>query len=83
MFKKSYLVIFLQPYEWLSGTWVSVGKYCNDVKFEEIETEQGRRLVFRVRFTNLDLMRELAGNPHIKYSYFGRFSRELWKSYNP
>ena len=52
-------------------------------KFEEIETKQGRRLVFRVRFTNLDLMRELAGNPHIKYSYFGRFSRELWKSSNP
>lgn len=39
MFKKSYLVIFSQPYEWLSGTWVSVGKYCTDVKFEEMETE--------------------------------------------
>lgn len=72
MFRKVYVVHFIQTEEWLVGTWASVHKYADDVEFNEVVTEDGKFYDFKVKFTNLLLMKDLAQYSNIEYLDFHR-----------
>lgn len=72
MFRKVYVVHFTQTKEWLVSTWTSVHKYADDVEFNEVVTEDGKFYDFKVKFTNLLLMKDLAQYSNIEYLDFHR-----------
>lgn len=72
MFKKYYVVHIIQTKEWLASTWISVHKYADDVEFNEIITSEGKFYDFKVKFSNLLLMRDLAQFSNIVYKDFHR-----------
>lgn len=45
MFRKVYVVHFIQTKEWLVSTWTSVHKYADDVEFNEVVTEDGKFMI--------------------------------------
>ena len=72
MFKKYYVVHFIQTKEWLKSTWISVHKYAVDVEFNELLTSEGKFYDFKVKFSNLLLMKDLAQFSNILYKDFHR-----------